>query len=422
MEKSYPIGRAMGTYSTVLPNGGTTGQVLAKKSNADQDVEWKSIEQDGLSQNGVISNDVQDLTLPTEASSDFVRKYDALYAKRILNSNIHANYNVARIGESRAYCNCVSYEDKIYIIGGRSSAYYFGVIDVYDIKTQKTTRFGTLPADNMCVGMCSSIVGNKIYIFGGKIQPSGFAGTDMIQIANIEEGSIIQSSTVIPYKLSGAVAESFGQYIYIFGGGKQTTDGYVNNYDILKFNTVDGSIDVISDKLIEYNYEAAVQLNDKIYLIRSGAIDEFDPTTNNIVDTEISISGYGDAVAINDRIYLIKGYSSIPSNQKIYEIDVSNKTVKTLSTLTYSYNYRGVASIGNTIYLVAGLYSSASFTNGVSEIVLSYTYDYGRIPCVASQEYSNLMYLIQDENFKKLMSVISGDFDVTVNAPDFNVK
>lgn len=44
MEKSYLIGRAMGMFGTVLPNGGTTGQVLAKKSNADQDVEWKTIE------------------------------------------------------------------------------------------------------------------------------------------------------------------------------------------------------------------------------------------------------------------------------------------------------------------------------------------------------------------------------------------
>ena len=89
---------------TVIPTGGTTGQVLAKKTNADRDVEWQTVSGGGAvsSVNGrtgaVTVEEVYWCTYGTTTSAEIETAITA------------------------GYLPCVKYNDYVYVLGYRNSA------------------------------------------------------------------------------------------------------------------------------------------------------------------------------------------------------------------------------------------------------------------------------------------------------------
>ena len=107
--------------------------------------------------------------------------------------------------------------NKIYLFGGRNGATTYNTICVFDVETETVTKLATkLPKDAYGIG--SAIVGNKIYLFGGLNTPSSATFLKTICIFDVETETISTLSTTLPTGNYMMGTGLIGNKIYLFGG------------------------------------------------------------------------------------------------------------------------------------------------------------------------------------------------------------
>lgn len=109
---------------------------------------------------------------------------------------------------------------KVYLFGGTAGNYgNDNSIEVFDSET-KTSRTCTTKLSNDSYNIGVGVVGDKIYLFGGKMgrSSSGYSYLDTIQVFDIETESITTLSVTLPVTLSSMSTSVVGSKIYLFGG------------------------------------------------------------------------------------------------------------------------------------------------------------------------------------------------------------
>ena len=159
---------------------------------------------------------------------------------------------------------CVAVGTKIYLFGGTdttsptSSKYIFNTIYVFDTDTNSlTTLTNTLPF--ACYEMTCSLVGNKIYLFGGSIL-GGY--TDTIIVFDIETKNVTTLDTKLPTACSLTGCGVIGTKVYLFGGRGASSLDTINVFDTNTetVTTLDTTLPIVSSSM------GTVTNGNKIYL------------------------------------------------------------------------------------------------------------------------------------------------------------
>ena len=133
-------------------------------------------------------------------------------------------------------CAAVSTKNKIYVFGGLSgrdpvTSTYFSSAEVYDVITQKWTQLPEMKHKR--VGCKASVVGNTIYIVGGRDDIGCLSSSEVFNIS-----TNTWSSSIIPdmnEKRCGCQAVSIGPSIYVMGGENDAV--VTSSVQVLEINT-----------------------------------------------------------------------------------------------------------------------------------------------------------------------------------------
>lgn len=167
--------------------------------------------------------------------------------------------------------------------------YLFGDLTLeFDVKNETITVLdATSPTKNI-YNRSYSVVGNKIYFFGGSDDNSGFDIRRDIVVFDADTNSVTTLSTSLPNRV-GITSAAVGTKIYLFGGRYKTT--HYNRIEV--FDTETYSISSASASLPKAMCNLpAVSLGTDIYLFGGKTVDtyestiwKFDTITNNITNT-----------------------------------------------------------------------------------------------------------------------------------------
>ena len=194
--------------------------------------------------------------------SSYYRNTTGIY---VFDTETETITTVANFSSKQAYMSCVAVGNKIYIFGGNynvgGSVYFEDAIYVFDCDTHTlTTLVAKLPF--ACGRMGSALVGNKIYLFGGKKSESTPYYTDKICVFDIETLTLTQIETVLPTALCQMGCGVIGTKIYLFGG--KSSDGTSTIY---VFDTETETITTLDTTLLITLYGmGTVTIGNKIYL------------------------------------------------------------------------------------------------------------------------------------------------------------
>jgi hypothetical protein len=213
----------------------------------------------------------------------------------------------------------VSYEDKIYIAGGKSTnpTYYSNYIDIYDTRN-KTWEHTTMSIARN--GLASAAINGVIMFAGGEI----YGGkTNRIDILNVRQN--IWSQTTISQKGRGIVAAAAGNKILIAGG-------------------LDSS--------------------------RTDKVDIYDTVTDIWTHTTLSsVNAFMSVIGTNNYIVIAGGHTNTETidNVDIYNTVTDTWTHSTLSAARYANNYSGVA-LNNLMIFPGGDITGTGVTTNIIDI------------------------------------------------------
>lgn len=138
-------------------------------------------------------------------------------------------------GTGYSYVTCCAIGTDIYVFGGMRGSYnYDSSITKFDTLTQKYTSLSVaLPRTNG--RMCTGVVGNKLYLIGGKYNSAN------IVVFDLETKTIETLSNTFVTSIYGAVSCTVGNTIYIVGGYATANSPYIYKYVV--------SMEVASDEM-----------------------------------------------------------------------------------------------------------------------------------------------------------------------------
>ncbi|HEY62832.1 MAG TPA: hypothetical protein G4N95_09310 [Anaerolineae bacterium] len=152
----------------------------------------------------------------------------------------------------------VSYENKIYAIGGEASDGVIGITEVFDPETNEWSRVANKPIPVSEIS--AAIVGGKIYVPGGK-QKDGIP-TNIMEVYYPQE-NIWKTSSPLPIPLSAYALVSFEGRLLVFGGW----DGEKYRNDVYEYNP---SLDRWTKRTSmphPRGYHGAAVVNGKVYVV-----------------------------------------------------------------------------------------------------------------------------------------------------------
>ena len=122
---------------------------------------------------------------------------------------------------------------KVYLFGGYGSS-RLSTINVFDTESNTITTLGAkLPSYSS--DMASAVVGTKVYLFGGAKGTSGSAGSNdrlaTINVFNTESNTITTLSKNLPSGAYGITSAVVGTKVYLFGGYDGSFLSRINVFD-----------------------------------------------------------------------------------------------------------------------------------------------------------------------------------------------
>lgn len=254
----------------------------------------------------------------------------------------------------------VPHENKIYAIGGESDGQVLGMVEVYDISSDKWVESKSKPTP--VADISGAVLRGKIYIAGGRLA-SG-AVTDLLEIYDIQEDKWIKGSSLPSPRSSYAIAAYEGR-LYLFGGW----DGKDVSNKVYEYIPETDQWREKSPMTVARMAGGAVAASGKIYLIGGSDGDQTlktnDAYSPNLDDLEHNPwesmapmpsgrSNFG-ITSLSGIIYVIGGESEFSGGLELLSYFPSSDQWQNLdSQILNVWSQLGVAGIESNIYLAGG--------------------------------------------------------------------
>lgn len=222
--------------------------------------------------------------------------------------------------------NLIIYNNKIYLIGGgyeyvyRSGGWNYTYpasdkITIYDISTKIVENI-SYPYGRWYSRCC--LIGNNVFVFGGKTRVNGDGGDRYNQIIkiNLDTKTVTKCNAVLPIATSQMGVSNLGNYIYISGGDK--TSQIVYRYD-----TVNDTIEQVNVTLEHARTACATFFNGtELCLLGSNAI--VDKLQIDVPLSSMKLKIISDW--LNNQFAVINGSSKVMIGvNKVFKGDENNK-------------------------------------------------------------------------------------------------
>ena len=236
----------------------------------------------------------------------------------------------------------------------------FKVVDKIEGGSEELSTLSEVLPQNLSSIFCATY-GNNIYIFGG--------GSNKIYKFNCTSKIITTLSVTLPQSLRNACCSIYNDNIYIFGGFSSSA---VNT--IYKFNCTNETITTLSATLPKtIQGLRCSSYNDNIYIFGGyeynggdyyyNTIYKFNCTNERITTLSATLPqpSWGHFCSIyNDNIYIFGGSNSNGKLNKIYKFNCTSETITTLSaTLPQTLSNACCSIRDDNIYIFGGYSSSA---------------------------------------------------------------
>lgn len=256
---------------------------------------------------------------------------------------------------------CGVYKNSIYFSGVYKLNAYVSYHDIYkyDINTNAITK---IKNSDLKYG-CGTIVGNKMYIFGGTKDDNKtmIIDLDTLEYTNDRIGGV--------FYYEGQCCASIGTDIYVFGGRYQNSGYYYCN-KINKIDTLTNTCSVLSTTTSEYIYGACcASIGNCIYIFGSAEtnygkyIYKFNSLDGSITRLSVSLPidvKYYPCVTYGKLIYIFAG-------KNIIIFDSENETCEYLTSVSsVSFEYSEACIFGNNVYLLGGYYQNYNYTYNIT--------------------------------------------------------
>ena len=257
---------------------------------------------------------------------------------------------------------CGVYKNCIYFAGGSvKSGTGNDRLYKYDISTNKTTNLKYLGGYKYG---CGTIVGNKMYIFGGAKNDSTtmIIDLDTLEYTNNDIGGV--------FSYNGQCCAVVGTDIYVFGGHYyyNYNDYYCNS--ITKIDTLTNTTTILSTKISDSLYSSCcASIGNCIYIFGSAEssysknIYKFNSLDGSFTRLSVSLPtgvSHFSCVTYGKLIYIFAG-------RNIIIFDSETETCEYLSSVSsVSFEYSGACINGNNVYLIGGNYNKNNYTYNIT--------------------------------------------------------
>lgn len=256
-------------------------------------------------------------------------------------------------------------------------------------------------------GIGDAIVGDKIYVIGGREDSPATHGVNYTEIYNITS-DIYSTGADMPAALADTTCISYNTDIYCFGG---YVDSSIPSNLSYKYNTITDSWSSIPSMPTTRWGQAAVLIGNKVY-IAGGQLE--DRTQSNVTEiyniitnswtsgTNLTFGCQGImGVNYSGNAYFICGGSGL--SNRFAKYNTTDNTVTNVTNLPVSTRWGAVGIIGDLLYVLGGFSSSAS---GLVQ-TYNFTSGYWNRTAIFSQNiygstrdqivYNNKMYVIEGQ-------------------------
>lgn len=220
-----------------------------------------------------------------------------------------------------AYHTSTTVGSKIYVIGGSDSPGSKGtnlvyIIDPISRTSSKVTLSGT--AFPSCYGHATTVIGTKLFIFGGYNEIDELNGFYSIDT----DAKVVTAMATPSVPSTGSVMTAVGNKLYVFGG-KDKAKNMVDRFEVLDITEaapVWASVSPISS------------------------------------DITLAPTGEGTAVSGNDMVYVFGGISNTDFKHTFWSYDTNSGRMKELTknTIPTPLMNSGSVAIGSDVYLLGG--------------------------------------------------------------------
>lgn len=236
-----------------------------------------------------------------------IYKYNEADAAWQLVTNIPANKNGAAV-------EC--YGDCIYIIGGYgntvngSAKEFLNTVDIYNISTNQWTSGAEMPTAIERMG--SALMGDSIYIFGGRNKNGSVSEVNIYNIRN----DAWSSGGYMPAALINMAVGTYGHNI-ILAGGYNSEGNRINKYYIYDVETnrfvSQGESSLINGDISKVRGTNNLMFSCKNFTEENVSFIMYDPETdswtNSDLNTNLPDFDYVSYMADENNVYYIGGYS-----------------------------------------------------------------------------------------------------------------
>ena len=253
------------------------------------------------------------------------------------------------------YKNCI-YFSGVYKLNVYVSYYY---IYKYDISTNAITK---IKSSDLKYG-CGTIVGNKMYIFGGTKDDNKtmIIDLDTLEYTNDSIGGY--------FTYEGQCCASIGTDIYVFGGRYYNSDYYYNN-KINKIDTLTNTCSILSTATSEHIYGACCASIGNCIYIFGGAETNYGKYIYKFNSLDGSITRLSVSLPIDVKYYPCVTYGKliyIFTGSNIIIFDSETETCEYLTSVSsVSFEYSGACIFGNNVYLIGGNYKNYNYTYNIT--------------------------------------------------------
>lgn len=244
-------------------------------------------------------------------------------------------------------------DGKIYLIGGYSGDTISGNIMVFDPEKQSFVTLGLKTYD--ATSVATAVAGKKIYTFGG--YKSTVLDTSMCFDTEVMTTITING----PGQRDGGFAVTVGQYIYIFGGARGSSNiDEIWRYDINNNNS-EKLTTVLPNK---GTFICGALVGNKIFLCTgTSGIYSFDTTTETLKQEYADFTSWilsRQCVAVGTKIYI---FGTTGTSKSIYRYDTELKELKKLDAVS-AYPFAGATAtlMGNRVYILGGYADGVNLT------------------------------------------------------------
>ncbi|MFC7000010.1 Kelch repeat-containing protein [Rufibacter roseus] len=199
--------------------------------------------------------------------------------------------------------------NKIYIFGGRSASSTFSnKLLSYDTSTDTWTVLADMPVAKETAG---EIVNGKLYVIGGFNETS----SNQVNIYDIESNTWSNTSITLPVSISAHATTVVGNNIWIIGDHQdETFIGY--------FDTVTNQLVEVENNMIPRRHAGAVVVNGKLYVMGGNQHKEGE-TQSPLLSTSLASlqsANIPEVLSVDDQ--LVDGQISVYPNPFVDKVNV----------------------------------------------------------------------------------------------------